>query len=263
MTTDPTGARRRALSFGTAGEAYERYRPGYPDELVGWLLDEVSGPVRRALEVGAGTGKATRVFAGAGIEVTAVEPDPAMLEVLVRTCAGLPVHPVRATFEEVPADGAPYDLLYAAASWHWTSPEGRLDRVASLVRPGGLVAFFGGALELADERLAALEEAVLERFHPGVQAAGPVTVGHGLAWPGDELAADPRFVDVRQRTIPRRYDVDRSELLGYLDTVSAYRVLAEDDRAAALTELASSLPDRVAVLADVVAHTARLVAADS
>ena len=55
----------RALSFGAVASAYERYRPGYPDELVDEVLAYAGRPVRTALEVGAGTGKATRAFAWA------------------------------------------------------------------------------------------------------------------------------------------------------------------------------------------------------
>ncbi len=64
----------RALSFGSVATAYERYRPGYPVELVDEVLNYAGRPVRTALEIGAGTGKATRVFAERGLAVTATEP---------------------------------------------------------------------------------------------------------------------------------------------------------------------------------------------
>ena len=54
-------------------EAYERFRPGYPTELVDLVLAYGGRPVRTALEIGAGTGKATRVFADRGLLVTATE----------------------------------------------------------------------------------------------------------------------------------------------------------------------------------------------
>ena len=60
---------RRALSFGAAASVYERFRPGYPDELADQVLDYAGQPVTSALEIGAGTGKATRAFAARGIEV--------------------------------------------------------------------------------------------------------------------------------------------------------------------------------------------------
>ncbi|MGW1675046.1 hypothetical protein [Streptomyces sp. NPDC002324] len=53
----------RALSFGVVAEAYERFRPGYPVELFDMVMAYAGHPVRTALEIGAGTGKATRLFA--------------------------------------------------------------------------------------------------------------------------------------------------------------------------------------------------------
>src|ERR1700753_740363 len=128
----------RALSFGAVAEAYERFRPGYPDELLDLVLTYAGRPIRTALEIGAGTGKATRLFAGAGIAVTATEPDAAMLAELRAHVPG-DVTTVRAGFEELATDES-YDLVYAAAALHWTKPEGRWSRMAALVEPGGVFA---------------------------------------------------------------------------------------------------------------------------
>src|SRR3954471_1447087 len=98
----------RALSFGSVAAAYERYRLGYPDELVDVVLEYAGRPVRTALEVGAGTGKATRVFTARGIEVTATEPDPEMLAELRRHVPPS-VRSAQATFEQLPLTTA-YDL---------------------------------------------------------------------------------------------------------------------------------------------------------
>jgi hypothetical protein len=80
------GMSGRALSFGVTAEAYERFRPGYPAELFDMVMPYAGQPVRTALEIGAGTGKATRLFAQRGITVTATEPDVAMLAECVSTC---------------------------------------------------------------------------------------------------------------------------------------------------------------------------------
>ena len=64
----------RALRFGTVAEAYERFRPGYPVEIVDLVMSYANQPLRTALEIGAGTGKATRLFAGRQMRVTASEP---------------------------------------------------------------------------------------------------------------------------------------------------------------------------------------------
>ncbi len=60
------GMSGRALSFGGRAEACGRFRPGYPAELFDLVMAYAGQPVRTALEVGAGTGKATRLFAQRG-----------------------------------------------------------------------------------------------------------------------------------------------------------------------------------------------------
>lgn len=249
----------RALSFGSVAEDYERFRPGYPDELVPLIVAVADGPVERAVEIGAGTGKATRVVARTGIAVTAVEPDAAMLAVLERECAGLPVTPVCSTLEAL-GQVDPVDLLYAAAAWHWTDPAQRWPRAAALVRPGGAVAFFGGQIELADPRAAEAEAEIEARFMPGGhQVPSPSRQPGPIAWPGDELLADPRFDDVREQRVPRRFTLTRDDYLGHLNTVSAYRVLPATERASAFAALAGRLPERVPIVADLMLHTARRV----
>lgn len=250
---------RRSLSFGSVAEDYERYRPGYSGDLVRLIIGRATVDVRRAVEIGAGTGKATRAFARAGIEVTAVEPDPAMLAVLRRECAGLPVHAELKAYEDIVPDGEPYDLLYAAAALHWTRSEGRWERAAALVRPGGVVASFGGPIDIGDPELAAMELAVVEPYMPGHHVDPPSTGAAGLDWPGDELLADDHFTDVRQQTIPRRMIMIRGDYLRHLNTISAYRMLPAADRSVIFAKLSDVLPDEVPVQADLVLHTARRI----
>ncbi|NYI76440.1 class I SAM-dependent methyltransferase [Nocardioides panzhihuensis] len=251
----------RALSFGAVAEDYERYRPGYPDDLVALVSEVAEGSVRRAIEIGAGTGKATRVFAAAGIDVVATDPDADMLAVLRRECAGLPVTTVRATVEELdPAAYEPFDLLFAAAAWHWTAPATRWDRATALVRLGGAVAFFGGPFVLADDKLAAVEEGMVAAYAPaGRHIPPPSAADAPMLFPGDEMLADDRLIDVREREVPRRFTFARDDYLRHLDTISAIRILPAADRSALFADLAGALPDQVKVRADLMVHTARRV----
>jgi hypothetical protein len=90
---------------------------GLPNELVDIVLRDAGRPVCTALEVGAGTAKATRLFAWHGIEVTALEPDAEMSDVLATVTLGLPVWPLVSTSEEFRTESRS-DLVYAAAAWH-------------------------------------------------------------------------------------------------------------------------------------------------
>lgn len=248
----------RALSFGSAAAAYERFRPGYPDELVEAVLAYAGRPVRTALEIGAGTGKATRAFAGRRITVTATEPDAAMLAELRRHVPPS-VTVVQAAFEEVPVTTT-YDLVFAAASLHWTEPTQRWPRVAGLLNAGGTFASFGGPILLADQ---AVEAAVAAARSPylatddipspdGTPAEAP------LQWPDTELTASSLFTDVRQSVVERRTTMSARDYVGHLSTVSAYLELAAPNREAALAGILEVLPEQVDVVADLTLHLARL-----
>lgn len=245
----------RALRFGDVVAAYERYRPGYPAEVVDLVTAYARRPLRTALEIGAGTGKATRAFAAAGVIVTATEPDAAMLDELRAQVPG--VATVQAAFEDLATDQR-YDLVYSAAALHWTRPEGRWSRVADLLQPGGVFASFGGPVRLAD---AAVERAVdaarapfLETDEVGSPDGTPPEAD--LQWPGTELQQSPLFADVRQVVVERRLTLPADEYVGYLSTVSAYLELAAADQQLVLGEILRALPATVDVSADVTVHLA-------
>ncbi|MFF4652790.1 class I SAM-dependent methyltransferase [Streptomyces sp. NPDC001380] len=247
----------RALGFGAIAESYERFRPGYPAELADMVMTYAGRPLRTALEIGAGTGKATRLFAGHGVAVTATEPDAAMLTELRRTVPA-DVRTVRAAFEDL-RPGETYGLVCAAAALHWTRPEGRWSRVAALLEPGGVFASFGGPFRLADP---AVEESVRAARAPfleddEVPSPDGTAPDEEMQWPGTELQRSRLFVDVRQSVVERRLTMSADDYVGYLSTVSAYLQLPQPRRRQAYDAIARALPGTVGVVADITVHLAR------
>jgi len=76
MATEWYADTERATIFGEVAELYDAARPGYADALAGEVLAYAGLGGRAAVEVGAGTGKATVAFAAQGIPLLCVEPDP-------------------------------------------------------------------------------------------------------------------------------------------------------------------------------------------
>lgn len=182
----------RALRFGSVASAYERFRLGYPEDLVDEVLAYAGRPIRTALEIGAGTGKATRAFAGRGIAVTATDPDPAMLAEL-REHVPQTVVTVQASFEDLPLTPA-YDLVFAAASLHWTEPSDRWMRVAAMLEQDGTFASFGGQMRLADSGVEQAVRAARSHFLSDDEVPAPdgTSADSPMQWPGTELVrSDP------------------------------------------------------------------------
>jgi trans-aconitate methyltransferase len=247
----------RALSFGAVAEAYERFRPGYPVEVLELVTAYAGGPIRTALEFGAGTGKATRLFAQGGIAVTATEPDAAMLAEM-RKHLPANVTTVQAAFEDLTPDSS-YDVVYSAAALHWTNPEGRWARMAALVRPGGVFASFGVPIQLADP---ALQEAARAARAPylendGVPSPDSTPADRPMQWPGTELQRSEWFTDVRQSVIERRLTISARDYVGQLSTVSAYVMLEPADRDQVFRRTLQVLPETVELNAEIHVHLAR------
>ena len=107
-------ARGPYTAFAEVAGAYERGRPGYPDEAVRWLTGEQP---RDVVDLGAGTGKLTRSLAALGHRVTAVEPLDEMRAELEAVLPGIPTRKGRA--EEIPLPDAFADVVTCAQAFHW------------------------------------------------------------------------------------------------------------------------------------------------
>ena len=153
------GAAERSRAFGPVAAAYERGRPGYPEEAARWAVGRDTGSV---LDLGAGTGKLTRTLAALGYETYAVEPDDAMRAVL--EAASPATHALLGSAEAVPLPAASVDAVVIAQAWHWFDHARAAAEIRRIVRPGGHVALL---YNIRDERVPWVERfarATGERF---------------------------------------------------------------------------------------------------
>ncbi|MFZ0042014.1 MAG: class I SAM-dependent methyltransferase [Solirubrobacteraceae bacterium] len=245
----------RRLVFGDVAELYDRNRPSYPQALVDDLIALAGlGVGRRALEVGAGTGKATRLLAARGVSVVAIEPSAEMAAVARRNLAGFPsVEIIETDFERWDPGPERFALLYSAQAWHWIDPEVRFVRARAALKTGGIFAAFWnrpawGPTPLRDE----LAE-VYRRVAPDMPTDGPMhPANHASsddgAWPA-EIAAVEGFENAGVRSYEWHHDYPAQEYAGLLATLSEIALLDETTRRELVDGVAAAIEAHGGVLA--------------
>jgi SAM-dependent methyltransferase len=226
-------ADRRELNFDRVADEYERTRPSYPPELLERIPLDKDAAV---LDLGAGTGKLTRVLAKRYRDVTAVEPLVNMRTMLERVVPGIVALPGSA--ERIPLDDGSVDAVFAAQAFHWFDKPVALPEIARVLRAGGIfaVVWNDGDDDRPDPRPA-------EFVHEVTLLHDEVV--HRWADEGkweDVLRGSGLFAEVHDRiSVAHDHVLDRAGILDNLRSVSW--IASRDDREAVVARLGALLPE--------------------
>lgn len=236
--------------FNEVPDVYDRVRPTYPDELFADLV-AITGVDHRSaiLEVGCGTGQATRSLAALGCSVTAVEPGDALAALArqqLETFRNVEIETT--TFESWDDRDRCFDLLVAASSWHWVDPSIGWRRAHDVLLPGGWLALLGNVVvRLPGELEVYAETADLhERFCPGNSDWGdPPLEDEVLAtnegWGPPNEDRDGLFEPTVVRWYPVVQWFDGEGFADLLRSTSLYRKIDADVREPLLAAIAERI----------------------
>ncbi len=211
----------RSRSFDRVAEEYERTRPEYPAA----LLDVLPlGAAAEVLDVGAGTGKLTRLLMHRYRRVIAVEPLDGMRAILERVVPAAESHAGSA--EAIPLPDASVDGVFAGQAFHWFANVRAITEFVRVLRPGGVLALIWNSPD--DDRTSPLPEgyrAYMEELHD----AGMSIFDGAPPWQ-DVIAVGP-FGEVHEAAVPHDHLLDRAGLLDNARTASwiASRPQAEQE----------------------------------
>jgi SAM-dependent methyltransferase len=132
--------------FGLDPVSYCAARPDYPDALYRVLVERGAiRPGTATLEIGPGPGVATRRLIELGANpLTVIEPDARFTGSLraVAHASAVPLQIVTTAFEDALLPASSFDLVAAATSYHWLDLNVAVDKIATLLKPGGYVALW-------------------------------------------------------------------------------------------------------------------------
>ena len=236
--------REKRTHFDEIVSNYDKARWDYPAELFSDAVRYAgSGKGRRAVEIGAGTGKATTPFLDAGYAVTAVEMGGNMAAFLTekfKDNARFDV--VNATFEDVLLEENSYELIYAASSFHWVDADVGCPKALRLLKRGGALALFrNNAKPQVDELYHESQTFYEKHYYSHYTSSGrpvnrsresyysPSEISRGFGFEGLELYG---FTDTIMKFYETELTYSADEYIALLDTYSDHRALPEVNRAA-------------------------------
>jgi ubiquinone/menaquinone biosynthesis C-methylase UbiE len=158
METDksaPAVHRAAAQGFCSSAALYQQGRPDYPPQLLEWLRRTLGlGPGRKVVDVGAGTGKFTRLLLQSGARVVAVEPIEAMRAQLVQQLPDVEV--LAASAQALPLADGSVDALVCAQAFHWFASQQALQEFGRVLTPGGKLGLVWNVRDESCEWVAAI-----------------------------------------------------------------------------------------------------------
>lgn len=219
---------------------YERGRPGWPRAVL-----DVPGLAPRAtvLDLGAGTGKLTRLLVARFARVVAIEPAEAMRRVLVSQCPRATA--LEGTAEEIPLPDASVDAVFAAESFHKFDGERAVAEIARVLRPRGpLVLMWNLPAGRPEPSIEDVEQFLDERAPLRAELAyDPLDLSPDRLATGTWRVAfaNTAFEEFEELRLPNPQTTDRDGLVAFFASMGWIGDLPDAERLALLAGLTSLL----------------------
>ncbi len=232
------------LSFNEAPEIYDQARPSYPPELFDELFSLLPAEPE-IVEVGSGTGQATRDLLARGASVHAVEIG---LALAAKLRSNLPSDRLRISvgdFETVAiAPGA--DSVFSATAYHWISRTAQTDRPAVILSPEGVLAIVDLIQVDSPDDLGffAAAQPLYQRYGQGHTGPRPPTRGRVNPAIRASLEADQRFGSIAVRRYDWNLTYSSSDYRNLMQSYSGTQMMNASGRLGLLDDMESLIRNK-------------------
>jgi SAM-dependent methyltransferase len=230
---------RRGSSFGAVAAAYAEHRPDYPADAVRWCVAPTGREVAglRVLDLGAGTGKLTALLAALGMNVTAVEPDEAMLAELRHQVPS--ARALHGPAEAIPLPDGSVDAVLCGQSMHWFDMSRAVPEIARVLVTGGVLGAMWNSDDDRVEWVAGLRDTAEGAASPTLTRRRDEAAAYGP----DQFGAD-LFTPIERAEFPNAQPRTADSLLATMSTHSQVLVMAPAERERTLGRVRAYLASR-------------------
>jgi ubiquinone/menaquinone biosynthesis C-methylase UbiE len=229
--------------YDSVASAYDRTRPRYPAEIWAKMQETANLQGKLVLEIGAGVGIATVELAQLGAKIVCLEPSKSACAITRNKCAAYGnVEVINTTFEEWELGKQKFDVVVAATSFHWITPEARYAKTAAALTDNGLLILLWNTPPQPSYEIYQSCQSIYQTYAPELtKYESHQDYQHNIGKIAQEAIASGYFQDLitHQTIITVTYTLD--DYLTLLSTLSPYIRLASKQRNALFNQLKMEL----------------------
>lgn len=232
-------------TFNTVPAEYDRWRPAYVGELYEDIFGyKQIGEASNVLEIGIGTGQATRPVLEKGCSFTAVELGDKLAEYTKQKFSGYPkFNMINSAFQDYAFPSDSFDLVFSASAFHWIPEETGYPKVFRILKSGGVFARFANHpfKDKGREELHVAMQKIYAVYMPGtlVEKEYDAQDAKNRA----DIAAKYGFADVEYRLYHRTRTFNAQEYVSLLGTYSDHIAIEERKRNIFFAEIQRTIED--------------------
>lgn len=204
-------------NFEKLAQAYQGGRRGFDKAVFDFLAQQTQGLAgMRILDIGCGTGIATRQLAQRGAEVIGSDISG---EMIAQARQGGGIEYVVAPAHEIPFEDQNFDLVTAFSAFHWFANLDAVSEIRRVLKSGGLFAVIN------KNDVAGIRKDVNQLFDKYRSAKG---AKH--EYRPEKILEESGFEDITTHTIAGTEIFTHQEAITYLQSIALWNLVPEDER---------------------------------
>lgn len=214
--------------FGKEGRAYDEARKRYPNVVIDFILEKLP-LLPNILDVGCGTGIATRQFFERNVKVSGADKDEKMIAIAREHGPDAISYTVAPT-EDLPFEDNSFDAITAFSAFHWFANNEAVKEIRRVLAPGG---FFFAVNKYDTGDFKTGYRAVIEKY---IDIPLPKSKD---GYEPKKLLEDGEFAEVSEKQFGTSDIFSIPEALKYMQSTGLWGLVSDERKSAALRELTS------------------------